>query len=95
MSLSLNWQKYRISLLMQNIIFINAKYYIYKCKRRNIALSFFAFIKNLKYQILLEKEGKNLSNKFSGNGKSRNLGIPEASSFVQRCRDTSGISGYF
>ena len=87
MSLSLNWQKYRISLLMQNIIFINAKGEILHCLSLHSS--------KIKYQILLEKEGKNLSNKFSGNGKSRNLGIPEASSFVQRCRDTSGISGYF
>ena len=46
----------------------------------------------VKYQIRLEKEGKNVSKTTyhsSGNGKSRNLGTPEASRYVQRCRDTS------
>ena len=50
------------------------KYYIYKYKRKNTALSFKAFKENVKYELKLEKEGEKLDKNHiyysGGNGKS-------------------------
>ena len=48
-SLALNW----LVLIM--------KYYIYKCKWKNTALSFKAYKENVKYELKLKKEGEKLN----------------------------------
>ena len=55
-----------------DVVFI-MKYYIYKCKWKNTALSFKAFKENVKYELKLEKEGeKNRKESFTSQAEMAN-----------------------